>query len=703
MLPAEKPIKHIENYVLFNTILDETSKGNIHKAENKSLFYEVLVISKEKFQGNITLLDEMLIDIRKLKQIDHPNILKFGNLVETQNTYYLTSEITKEGTLYDYIATKTRLSENEALEIFIQIFDGYKEFLRKNILHANLTSKSIYKSKRLFKISSLFMKENQKNFSNSYKLSYISGEGLEKDTIDQTYDSWSLGMIFCEMVFGQTPIKAQNKQELQKGLDNLSETLNNLSKTHQISNECLQFIKGFLNKEVKKRLYWNDIMQHSFMKMNKERIEIYLLDNLMDNIFIVKKKKNIIDELINDKLSILTKEILEEFEKSKEDYGYYCKIYKKILICEGLFSKIPRRVSMERKISMEDENIDENIKQVNIPLSLSDIEKYMIRSTSLSPRKAHKKTNSSDLMSLSPTKISLEESKSIEDDNYPNFEQKSPNEKDEVNEKDKNNRFEAKNYINLQKINSEYKKSKQRKLSVILENSIEVSTVLPKEENNGIEEILKEMVFYYMHEKEMIEFLIHVSFECEKESIDLINIYAIVKFALIRLKALIENIQKKNNIFHLLYWDQLVVSSLYKNLGTLIEEDKALYISFLSKICKRANSIKDSEGLIKKEFINEDLNLNIEAFIKTMINVMVLGYELLSKKAKSFEDQNKSLSLKYAKLAYKLIFIAKMGKELNYQAFDIGINFDISLFKEKLMNMSLLEISSLAFRLKKEI
>jgi len=718
MVESEKPIKNIDNYTLLSTILDSNSRGKVHKAvsKDKNSFFELIILPKEQFKGKVSLLEEMQGDIRKLKLLEHPNILRFISLIETPNTYYLCSEITNEGTLSDYIVKQKALSENESFEIFVQIFDGYKEFLRRGVIHANLSTKSIYKANRMFKISSLFLKKNQRDFASPHKLCFLSPEALDSDTIEQSYDCWSLGVIFCEMIFGGLPFKAENIQELRKCHDYMIEILSELAKRCELSNECFSFIKGFFQKKSKQRFYWNEIAKHPFFELNKERVEVYLLENLHDHIH-ETKQKHLVEDLMNDKLNIFRKDVLEAFEKSPNEFGYYCFIYKRIIQSMSLFSKLQRKSSLEEEMGNFD--LDEGGDKHSIPKSLSDLDKFLVRSLSLSPVRSKKKsffppvtttTNMSntgpknmDPLNLVPVEIPIEEAKSqeIKGDNI------YPEEEDYVEP------ISAKlevTFIDLQKINAEYKQSKKKKLSVILENSVEVSSVISKDVNamNVFEEIMKEMIYFYMHEKEIIEFLLNVSKELQQDIGDLqftsLNSFMIAKFAMLRMVCLIENVKKEVNIFKLIYWEQLLKSPVYGNLTAIIDENKPIYLKYLNDYYKKAMLVKENETFLKKELIDTDVSLkDSESFLKVFVNLMGNSFELLTKKAKSVEQQNRTQGLKHSKMALKLIFIGKMAKILGASTWDLMDGFDLGLFKEKLMNMPLKDVESLSLKIKKEI
>jgi serine/threonine-protein kinase ULK2 len=64
-------------------------------------------------------------EIEILKKFNHINIVKFIDLVTTQRSLYIVTEYCKDGDLKQFISKK-RMSETQALEIMIQIVNGFK-------------------------------------------------------------------------------------------------------------------------------------------------------------------------------------------------------------------------------------------------------------------------------------------------------------------------------------------------------------------------------------------------------------------------------------------------------------------------------------------------------------------------------------------------------------------------------------------------
>ena len=82
-------------------------------------------------------------EIAILKLINHPNVLKLYDVLETKNTIYLLLEHVTGGELFDYILSKGHLGREESLKYCAQIVMGLEHCHLHNICHRDLKPENL--------------------------------------------------------------------------------------------------------------------------------------------------------------------------------------------------------------------------------------------------------------------------------------------------------------------------------------------------------------------------------------------------------------------------------------------------------------------------------------------------------------------------------------------------------------------------------
>ena len=122
-----------ENYKFIKQIL---------KGENEKLFKVknikngMIYSCKEISKLNLTKKEKLIKEINILTKIDHPNIIKFHEVYESDNNLFLIAEYCKGIDLVSFIYMKNKnISEEEVVEIFLQIISIIKYCNNNNTLN----------------------------------------------------------------------------------------------------------------------------------------------------------------------------------------------------------------------------------------------------------------------------------------------------------------------------------------------------------------------------------------------------------------------------------------------------------------------------------------------------------------------------------------------------------------------------------------
>jgi len=269
---GEEP--HIGKYRLLKTI----GKGNFAKvklAKHIPTGKEVAIKIIDKTQLNPGSLQKLFREVRIMKTLDHPNIVKLFQVIETEKTLYLVMEYASGGEVFDYLVLHGRMKEKEARAKFRQIVSAVQYCHQKKIIHRDL------KAENLLLDSEMNIKIADFGFSNEFVIGnkldtfcgsppYAAPELFQGKKYDgPEVDVWSLGVILYTLVSGSLPFDGSTLRELRERV---------LRGKYRIpfymSTDCENLLKKFLVLNPARRASLEVIMKDKWMNMGYEEEDL---------------------------------------------------------------------------------------------------------------------------------------------------------------------------------------------------------------------------------------------------------------------------------------------------------------------------------------------------------------------------------------------------------------------------------------------
>lgn len=273
--------KQVDNYILERKI-GAGQFGEVFKGFNKNTGQDVAVkvIRRDLLKGKFLELLEN--EIKVLKSCDNPNIMKLYDMKKTANNFYLITEYCNEGDLGDYLKQKKYLTEDEAVEYFLQIMNGFKTLVKNNIMHRDFKLANILKHNGTVKIadfgfSKLLGKEGITGTMLGSPLN-MAPEVLDGAMYNNKADIWSIGTVFYELLFGRPPFLASNMIELMKNIK--QKKLDIPKKINNISPEAEDALRKMLTVDPHNRIDWDELFKHPITFYREEKIKKELEDTL---------------------------------------------------------------------------------------------------------------------------------------------------------------------------------------------------------------------------------------------------------------------------------------------------------------------------------------------------------------------------------------------------------------------------------------
>ncbi|KAM9645255.1 MAP/microtubule affinity-regulating kinase 3 isoform 11-T11 [Trichechus inunguis] len=229
----------------------------------------------DKTQLNPTSLQKLFREVRIMKILNHPNIVKLFEVIETEKTLYLIMEYASGGEVFDYLVAHGRMKEKEARAKFRQIVSAVQYCHQKHIVHRDL------KAENLLLDADMNIKIADFGFSNEFTVGskldtfcgsppYAAPELFQGKKYDgPEVDVWSLGVILYTLVSGSLPFDGQNLKELRERV---------LRGKYRIpfymSTDCENLLKRFLVLNPIKRGTLEQIMKDRWINAGHEEDEL---------------------------------------------------------------------------------------------------------------------------------------------------------------------------------------------------------------------------------------------------------------------------------------------------------------------------------------------------------------------------------------------------------------------------------------------
>ncbi|KAJ3021939.1 Map microtubule affinity-regulating kinase [Thoreauomyces humboldtii] len=213
----------IGNYAFQKTV-GEGNFAKVKLAKHRLTGQEVAVKIIDKTTLDEKKLSKLYREVRIMKLLHHPNIVKLYEVIETKYTVYLVMEYASGGELYDYLVVHGKMKEKEARAKFRQILSAVSYCHKKRVIHRDL------KAENLLLDHNLDIKIADFGFSNYFdpdsKLDtfcgsppYAAPELFQgRRYTGPEVDIWSLGVILYVLTTGCLPFDGKNLQEMRESV-----------------------------------------------------------------------------------------------------------------------------------------------------------------------------------------------------------------------------------------------------------------------------------------------------------------------------------------------------------------------------------------------------------------------------------------------------------------------------------------------------
>lgn len=318
-----------EKYKIENKILGSGGFGDVYLGTNLFTHQEVAIkkIHLNKYKDKLNNLNS---EIEVMKQLDHPNIVKYYDVFKTENYWYIVMELCNAGTLADVIKFNDRAGKEKKFNFNREANTYYylnqlknalnyirsQGYVHRDIKPANVllnkptittsftesdmlfktedsTSNKFYFTEKLVvKLADFgfarYYRENEEMMMKSLCGSplYMAPELFLEKKYNSKADLWSFGVVMYEMLFGEYPVIGSSFQNL---VSNVKFKNINFHLNKNFTENCFDILTKLLVKDYQTRIDWEKFFKHEWF-VQWERIiktlDAYGRMNLNDNVTI---------------------------------------------------------------------------------------------------------------------------------------------------------------------------------------------------------------------------------------------------------------------------------------------------------------------------------------------------------------------------------------------------------------------------------
>ncbi|XP_006823401.1 death-associated protein kinase 1-like [Saccoglossus kowalevskii] len=221
--------------------------------------------------------EDIVREVEILSEMKHRNVISLHEVYETPTEVVLILELVSGGELFEFLAEKDHVCEEEAAKFTRQMLEGVKHLHEKNIVHLDLKPENV-----------MLLNRNSQNiklidFGLSRRIvegteirdmigtpEFVAPEVVNYEALGLYTDMWAVGVITYILLSGASPFLGDNQQETYENIVAVDYEFDDqyFSKTSEFAKD---FIEKLFVKDARKRATVTECLNHPWIKPCTER------------------------------------------------------------------------------------------------------------------------------------------------------------------------------------------------------------------------------------------------------------------------------------------------------------------------------------------------------------------------------------------------------------------------------------------------
>ncbi|KAH0980030.1 hypothetical protein GBA52_007207 [Prunus armeniaca] len=247
----------------------------VWRSRHRQLGIEVAVKEIDKKQLSPKVSDSLLKEISILSTINHPNIIRLFEAIQTQDKIYLVLEYCDGGDLAAYIHRHGKVSENVAKHFMRQLAAGLQVLQEKHLIHRDLKPQNLLLSTTIEETP--LLKIGDFGFARSLTPQdladtlcgsplYMAPEIIQNQKYDAKADLWSVGAILFQLVTGKPPFDGNCQFQLFQNILTSTGVRFPQGALEELHADCVDLCSSLLRQNPVERLSFTEFFNHKFLR-----------------------------------------------------------------------------------------------------------------------------------------------------------------------------------------------------------------------------------------------------------------------------------------------------------------------------------------------------------------------------------------------------------------------------------------------------
>ncbi|XVF80336.1 hypothetical protein PTKIN_Ptkin15bG0061900 [Pterospermum kingtungense] len=288
--PPPSQARLVGDYILGPRI-GSGSFAVVWRARHRQHGFEVAVKEIDKKLLSSKVSENLIKEISILSTINHPNIIRFFEAIQTEDTIFLVLEYCDGGDLAAYILRHGKVSDDVARHFMRQLAAGLQVLQEKHLIHRDLKPQNLLLST---KGAAPHLKIGDFGFARSLTPQdladtlcgsplYMAPEIIQNQKYDAKADLWSVGAILFQLVTGKPPFDGHNQLQLFQNILRSGELQFPEGALEELHPDCVDLCGSLLRHNPVERLTFREFFNHKFLVDSSKKVDLELDSSLMQS------------------------------------------------------------------------------------------------------------------------------------------------------------------------------------------------------------------------------------------------------------------------------------------------------------------------------------------------------------------------------------------------------------------------------------